>query len=121
MPTNRQGDHVRSASLPIYTPESERKRLSDPRLSETERRQTKIHARALQRREREIGRKLQQQREEEARRLQERRQQARDSRAATYVPSWDTPTHAHPTEQDPELWQDPSYLDPITNDQIERR
>lgn len=117
MPTNREGDYVRSASLPIYTPESERRRLSDPRLSEAERRQTKIHAHALQRRERDIGRKLQQQREEEARRLQQRRAEAADNRAATWSPTWDSPTHPHPAEQAPEPWQDdqdPAYLDPIT-------
>lgn len=97
MPTNREGDYVRSASLPIYTPESERKRLSDPRLSETERRQTRLHLKALRRRERDIGRKLQQQREEEARRLQQRRAEAADNRAATWTPTWDQPIHEPPT------------------------
>lgn len=96
MPTNREGDHVRSASLPIYTQESELRRLQDNRLSETERRQTRLHLKALQRRERDIGRKLQQQREEEARRLQQRRAEARDNRAATWTPTWSEPAYEPP-------------------------
>lgn len=120
MPKNRDDEHVRSTSLPIYTQESVRHRLHDNRLSETERRQTKVHLKALQRRERDLSRKLQHQREAEKERLEARRQHAADQRAATtWTPTWDQPIHEPPVA---EPWaQDDAYLDPITDDQNKGR
>lgn len=118
MATDRQ---KRSRALQRLTIESERARLKDPRLSQQQIRETYTQIKALQRADREKGEALAEQREKERQALAERRQRARDNRAATYVPSWDSPTHSHPAEQDPEPPAvDPRhsdvYLDPITTD-----
>ena len=96
MATDRDGNYKPSPALDRYTVEGERLRLQNPALTEVQRRQTRIHLRALQRADKERGERLKAQREEEARRLQQRRAEARDNRAATWTPTWSEPAYEPP-------------------------
>ena len=98
MATDRDGNYKPSPALDRYTVEGERLRLQNPALTEVQRRQTRIHLRALHRADKERGERLKAQREAEKERLEARRQQAADQRAATtWTPTWDQPIHEPPT------------------------